>query len=75
MSGEIIAILAVGVTLLAVLLGALVPILVSINGKLHTLGERVARIEGALSPMRPATPAPPSTPPARSSDPAPVTAR
>lgn len=54
MSGEIIAILAVGVTLLAVLLGALVPILVSINGKLHTLGERVARIEGALSPMRPA---------------------
>ena len=55
MSGEVVAILAVGVTLLAVLLlGALVPILVSINGKLHTLGERVARIEGALSPMRPA---------------------
>jgi len=74
MSGEIIAILAVGVTLLAVLLGALVPILVSINGKLHTLGERVARIEGVLSPMRPAAPAPPSTP-APSSDPAPVTAR
>ena len=54
MSGEIVATLAVGVTLLAVLLGALVPILVSINGKLHTLGERAARIEGALSPMRPA---------------------
>jgi hypothetical protein len=49
LSGELIAILAVGVTLLGVMLGALVPILLSINGRLLSLGERVARIEGALS--------------------------
>ena len=49
MSGEMIAILAVGATLLGVMLGALVPIMLSINGRLTALGERVARIEGAMS--------------------------
>ena len=46
MSAEVVAILTVGVTLLAVMLGGMVPILVRINGKLHALGERMARIEG-----------------------------
>ena len=48
MSGEPIAILAVGATVLGVMLGALVPMLLAINGRLQSLGERVARIEGRL---------------------------
>lgn len=48
MSGELVAILAVGVTLLGVILGALVPILLSINGRLQQLGDRVAHIEGVV---------------------------
>ena len=42
MSAELIAILGVGVGLGAML----APILLSINTKLQTLGERVAKIEG-----------------------------
>lgn len=64
MSGELIAILAVGAAVLGVMLGALVPMLLAINGRLQTLGERVARIEGAMHPWRPANGAPvPVAPP------------
>lgn len=48
MSGELVAILAVGAALLGVMLGALVPILLSINSRLQTLGERVSSIEGVV---------------------------
>ena len=48
MSGELIAILAVGAAVLGVMLVALVPMLLGINGRLQSLGERVARMEGAL---------------------------
>ena len=84
-SAEAIAIVAVGVTLPAVL----VPLMLALNSgvrsevtdvrsdladvrrDLHTLGERVARIEGRLdalapvmTPMRPAAPAEPAPAPA-----------
>jgi len=49
MSGELIAILAVGAATLGVMLGALVPMLLAINGRLQSLGERVAWIEGHMA--------------------------
>ena len=49
MSGELIAILAVGAAVLGVMLGALVPMLLAINGRLQSLGERVAWIEGRMA--------------------------
>lgn len=49
MSAELIAIVAVGVSVLSVMLGALVPMLLSMNSRMQSLGERVARIETILS--------------------------
>ena len=48
MTPELVAILAVGAAMLGVLLGALVPILVSINGKLLSLTERVAHVAAGM---------------------------
>lgn len=44
-----IAIFGVGGTLLGVMLGEIVPIILSINNKLHTLEKDVGRIEGAMT--------------------------
>ena len=72
MSAEAIAIVAVGVTLLAVL----VPLMLALNHgvrsdvadvrrDLHALGERVARIEGRLDALAPVmTPVRPAAAPA-----------
>ena len=57
MSGELIAILAVGVALL----GALLPLLLVINGHLLALVQRVTRIETKLEGWQPPAPPPPAT--------------
>ena len=52
MSGELIAILAVGAASLGVMLGALVPIRLSINGRLQTLGDRLQTLGERVADIR-----------------------